>query len=247
MGLVKTAAFLMFAVALRAQEPFRVDYACAPADIESFGMACSMEEPCAIFLELASVEAVGARLFVSGNLHTATTTLYSILLASDDGGKTWTEAHGRLRAAVLEQIQFVDLERGWVSGQALEPLPRDPFLLATTDGGKIWRQRPVLEDSSFGAVAQFWFESPTAGELVIDRPQGVGARFARYETRTGGESWTPTETSATPIRLQKAAARPDTGWRVRADAPSKTYRIERAGGKTWETVASFVIHVRDCQ
>ena len=210
-------------------------------------MTCSMEDPCAVFLELSSVEAVGARLFLSGNLHTASTTLYSILLTSEDGGKTWAEPERRLRAAVLEQIQFFDFQHGWVSGQSIEPLPRDPFLLLTNDGGKTWRQRPVFEDSTFGSISQFWFDSPSTGELVVNRPQATRARFERYESLTGGESWEPRETSGTAIRLRKAAARADTGWRMRADAATKTYGIERAGAPNWEIVASFFIHVADCQ
>ena len=43
----------------------------------------------------------------------------AILLASDDGGKTWTEPVPRLRAAALDQIQFIDLQTGWISGQNL--------------------------------------------------------------------------------------------------------------------------------
>ncbi len=62
---------------------------------------------------------------------------------------------------------------------------------------------------------------------------------------TGGDSWTPKETSAKPIRL-KALARP-AAWRIRPDAATKTYRIERGSGASWEAVASFAIQVAACQ
>jgi len=54
-------------------------------------LTCSEDEPCDVFLELASVEGVGSTIFAAGNLHTVTTTLYGVLLASGDGGKTWTK------------------------------------------------------------------------------------------------------------------------------------------------------------
>src|SRR5579871_2423135 len=185
MRLVRVALALLISATLPAQTPVKVEYSCTPEDIDSFGLACSAEDPCAVFLELSSVEAVGAKLFVAGNLHTERTTLYSVVLASEDGGATWTEPHKRMRASALEQIQFVDFANGWISGQVIEPLPKDPFMLITADGGKTWRQKPMFEDSRFGSVAQFWFESKTSGELVIDH----APKHEVYQTNTGGENW----------------------------------------------------------
>ncbi len=241
------AALLVFTLVLAAQSPVRVEYACPAEDTESFGLTCSADDPCPVFLELASVEAAGARFLVSGNLHTETTTLYGILLASDDGGKTWTEPVPRLRAAALDQIQFIDLQTGWISGQRIEPLPQDPFLLLTSDGGKTWRQRPLFDETRFGSIAQFWFESRTTGELVFDRSQGSSTLQELYETMTGGESWMPTEVSRRAIQLKKARPKDSAAWRARADAATKTYHIERRAADKWESIASFLIEIADCQ
>jgi photosystem II stability/assembly factor-like uncharacterized protein len=240
-------ALLVATFALAAQSPVRVEYACPAEDVESFGLTCAADDPCPVFLELVSVEGVGARLLASGNLHTATTTLYGILLASDDAGKTWTEPVPRLRSAALDQIQFIDLQTGWISGQRIEPLPKDSFLLLSNDGGKTWRQRPLFDDTRYGSIAQFWFESRTTGELVFDRSQGSSILQELYETMTGGESWSPTEVSHTAIRLKKARPRDSAAWRARADAPSKTYHIERREAGKWESVASFLIEIAKCQ
>ncbi len=100
-------AALLFALAslLRAQtplenngKPMRVVYECTAADTQAAGLGCSEEDPCPVYLELANVEAVGRKIFVTGNLHTPMATLYSILLASEDGGNTWTEPHPRMRS-----------------------------------------------------------------------------------------------------------------------------------------------------
>jgi photosystem II stability/assembly factor-like uncharacterized protein len=241
------AAILLSALTIQAQGPIRVEYACPPEDIDSFGLACSTEDVCQVFLELSGVQAVGGRLFLTGNLHTASTTLYSILLMSEDAGKTWTEPHRRLRATTLEQIQFLDFEHGWIAGHLIEPLPKDPFILLSTDGGKTWRQRPLFEESRFGSIASFWFDAPSTGELLFDRSQGAASKYELYESMTGGESWTPRETSSKPIRLKKAPVKEDSAWRVRADGPTKSYRVERGMGGNRETIASFIIHVADCQ
>jgi photosystem II stability/assembly factor-like uncharacterized protein len=242
---VKTlAALLACGLAVSAQSPVRIAYECTPEDIDSFGLACSAEEPCPVFLELSSVDAAGATVAISGDLHTERTTMYSILLESDDGGKTWGEPMKRLRAAAFEQVQFLDFAYGWVSGEIIEPLPKDPFMLLTTDGGKTWRPRPLFEDSQFASIAQFWFDSRTTGKLVLDHPQGGARKYEVYATNTGGENWEINQASDKPVNVK--ASRP-TAWRVRAEASSKTYRLERRGSENWEPVASFVIHVTDCK
>lgn len=207
-----------------------------------FGLSCSPDDPCRVFLELSSIEATGAKIFVAGDLHTESMTLYGVLLASEDGGKTWTEPLKRIRAAALEQIEFIDLAKGWISGQSIEPLPRDPFLLITEDGGKTWRQKMLFEDSIFGSISQFWFESPTAGELVLDRELNGRATHERYQTNTGGESWELEESTTKPVTLK---TRKDPTWRLRADG--KTYQAQRRGSSGWETVASFSIAVAECK
>ena len=102
-------------------------------------------------------------------------TVFSTLLASDDGGHTWREAHERIRSAGLDRIQFLDAETGWVAGEKLSPLPQDPFLLLTSDGGKTWRARPVFDEAAenrLGSIQQFFFTAKDSGALIIDRGQG---------------------------------------------------------------------------
>jgi len=211
-----------------------------------FGLNCSEEEPCPVLLELTSAEAAANRIFVAGNLHTRDVTLFSLLLASDDGGLTWMEPAARLRNAALEQIEFWDPQTGWISGESIDPLTRNPFFLLTEDGGRSWRQKLLLEDEKFGSIEQFHFESKTNGELIVDAGQGKTVRQERYGTMTGGESWELKEVSTKPIKLKGARSPNQAGWRVRADAPHGTYVLERGGGRNWEMVASFPIHITDC-
>jgi len=233
-------ALAVFALArvVFAQSPVVLEYACPAEDIDQFGLACSAEDSCAVFLELSSIEFEGARLFLTGNLHTQRTTLYGILLASEDGGKTWTEPLKRVRAATLEQIQFLDLANGWISGELIEPLPRDPFLLITADGGKTWQQKPLFDEPQFGSIAQFWFDSKSHGLLILDH----SGRRDLYETSTGGESWEMKPSSAKAAALN---VRKENSWRLRPDG--KSYHIERHGESAWEPVAAFAIHVTDCK
>jgi hypothetical protein len=223
--------------------------ACAAPEIEKFGLGCTLDEACPVFLEVSSVEAAGERIFAAGNLHTATATVFSVLLSSDDGGATWTEPHERIPGATLELMQFIDLENGWVAGQMAGALPRDPFFLITTNAGKTWTQRPIFEDTRVGAVDQFWFETRTTGQMTVDRTQtgDSGGRYELYESMTGGESWMLRQVSMKPMLLKQARP-PGTGtWRARADGPSKSFRIEKRGSASWTSVASFSVAAGECR
>ena len=229
-------------------KPMIVDYRCGEEDIRLAGLSCTIEDPCPVFLELASVEAVGNRIFVAGNIHSSTTTLYSVLLASDDAGKTWREPHERIRLAGLDRIQFIDFENGWVGGEVQHPLPRDPFLLATTDGGKTWRARPIVAEPQFGSILQFSFSSRTNGSLVIDRGRrGESGRYELYETPNAGETWMLRQTNERPIQMKHASGTANADWRIRADAASKSYRIERHAGDGWRGIAAFSVSIGACK
>jgi photosystem II stability/assembly factor-like uncharacterized protein len=235
-----------------AQDPVGVGYECTEDDANALGLTCTMEDPCPVFLELASAATAGGRLLVTGNLHTRNVTLYGVLLASDDNGVTWTEAHERIRAAALEQIEFVDPMTVWINGESVDPLTRNPFFLMTTDGGRTWTQKLVSEDAKYGTIAQFHFDTPTHGELVLDASQGKNIRQELYETRTGGESWELEQVDNAPIRLKNGRTpsqdpNQQGQIRVRADASTGAFVVERGSGRTWNRVASFPIRVAECE
>jgi photosystem II stability/assembly factor-like uncharacterized protein len=224
-------------------KPMRVAYECTPADTQAAGLGCSEEDPCPVYIELANVEAVGGKIFVTGNLHTPMATLYSILLASEDGGSTWAEPHPRIHSSGLDQIQFIDFQNGWISGANLQGAPRDPFFLITTDGGKTWRERPIFEETRVAAIEHFWFDSPEHGMLLIDASLDNG-NHELYETQTGGEHWAMQPASAESARSAKDKA---PGWRVRTDAATHSYVIEKSENNRWQKVASFLVNIATCK
>ena len=229
-------------------KPMAVDYHCGAEDIRLAGLSCTAEDPCPVFLELASVEAVGNRIFVAGNIHSSSTTLASVLLASDDGGKTWREPHERIRLAGLDRIQFIDFENGWVGGEVQHPLPRDPFLLVTSDGGKTWQAHAIFAEPQFGSITQFAFSSPANGSLVIDRGRtGESGRYELYETPNAGETWMLRQADERPIQIKRATGTANADWRLRTDAASKSYRIERRTGNLWHATAAFAVSIGACQ
>jgi len=227
-----------------AGKPMRVPFECTEADTQAAALSCSDEEPCAVFLELTSVEAAGNKIFLTGNLHTSTTTLYSVLLGTEDAGKTWIEPYPRARFVGLDQIEFIDFQNGWISGANLQSTPRDPFLLLTTDGGKTWRQRPMFDETRVAVIERFWFDSRENGLLLIDARLDNNMHEL-YETRSGGESWSMKKATASPIPFPPVTK--PSGWRLRADAATHSFDLEKSDGSRWQEVAGFLVNVGACK
>jgi hypothetical protein len=227
--------------------PMVVPYRCTEDDIAAAGLSCSDDEPCPVYLELSSAASSGIRLFASGNIHTKNTNLFSVLLGSDDNGKTWREVHERLRASGIDAIQFADADNGWAGGIVLSPLPQDPFLLRTTDGGQTWRKVPLSTETTYGFIQQFFFADKSSGALIIDRGPGGGDRYESYESLDGGDSWMAKQTSVKPLTLKRPANAPQPEWRVRADGNSRSFQLEHRQGSRWTSVAQFAVNLGACR
>ena len=231
-------------------KPMVLPFQCTPEDIQSAGFTCSEEAPCPVYLELSAATAVGAKYYLAGNIHSDAVTLYSVLLGSEDAGKSWQEIHKRIRGAGLDHLEFADASNGWVAGQQLFPLPQDPFVLVTTDGGKTWQQQSVFgenADTRFGSVQEMHFSSKTNGQVLIDRSQGGDSGpFAIYESQNGGASWSPKEQSSKQLHL-KGAPNPEADWRVRVDGATKAFLLERRQGDRWSSSAAFAVSLGACR
>ena len=178
-------------VAAQSPEPVRLPFECREEELQRVGMDCSETHPCSVYLELNAVAPNGRKLFAAGNLHSSSATLDSVLLMSGDEGATWKEAADRIPGASLDLLQFYDLEHGWAAGETQDPLPRDPYFLATGTGGDTWHSHPVSEAGAPGAVLTFRFDSARHGELIVDAGKTApGGRYLSFESETGGESWT---------------------------------------------------------
>jgi photosystem II stability/assembly factor-like uncharacterized protein len=228
-------------------KPMLVPFQCSEEDVRVAGLACSEDDPCQIYLELAVTASAGPRILAAGNIHTETATLYTVLLGSEDSGRTWREVHEPIRGAGLDRIQFVDAENGFVSGLSLSPLPQDPFLLITHDGGKTWRPSAIFSEPRLGSIAQFYFDGAKTGSLIVDRGLGSdGDRYELYESQDGGDSWGIRQTSIKPLRLKTDAA-PNPDWRIRADAATKSFHIEHRSGQRWTSEAAFSVKLGVCK
>ncbi len=236
-------------VYVSAKGPILLPNKCQEVDLESLGLTCSEGDPCETFLEFSSAEQNNGVLVLTGNFHTSTATLQSVLLVSEDDGSTWREGHPRLKGTSLEGMQFIDFSNGWVAGHSSLALPRDPFLLLTNDGGRNWRKVDFYAESRVGLVEDFAFKTAKQGWALIDnKGSGEAGRYELFETATGGTSW---ELRMMTNRVPKEAA---PGQRVgsqtmrtRGDAKKNVVMVERRAGNAWSPVASFRLKIDDCK
>jgi photosystem II stability/assembly factor-like uncharacterized protein len=230
-------------------DPIQIGYSCPEEDLQFAGLSCTDDEACAIYLELSAVVADGKKIVAAGDLHSTSATLGSVLLLSDDSGATWKEPAARIRGAALDQLQFYNSQTAWAAGETQYPLPRDPFILLTTDGGATWRQRLMGEEGGAGALQRFWFDSALHGEAIVDAGKvSASGRYLSYESETGGDSWTLTGTRDQPPKLQHAPPPGDNSdWRLSPSKDGKAFRIEQRADGKWTPVASFLIEVANCR
>ncbi|MBI1355370.1 MAG: hypothetical protein GC160_13570 [Acidobacteria bacterium] len=234
-------------------DPVEVDALCQNDTLLQAGLSCTPRSPCRLELELIWAQEVGDRLLVGGSVRTAEGALESILLASDDGGGSWTEPVERTPAATLDAAQFVDNLIGWVGGQrAVDAAVSEPFLLYTDDGGNTFSTRPVRsgDESEEGFILEMQFDAEDHGYLILERPNAAVDPFALFETYNGGRSWSirqiVAERPAIPgarRRTRAAAAGPELRLTTTADG---NIALERRSGADWARLARFRIPLGSC-
>ena len=50
-------------------KPMAPKFQCTEEDIQSFGLGCTEDEPCSIYMELSAFHPVGSQFFAAGNIH----------------------------------------------------------------------------------------------------------------------------------------------------------------------------------
>lgn len=107
----------------------------------------------------------------------------ALIVATDDGGKTWRDAYvGERPFELTWKMSFPTRDVGYVTIQSYNPDPSasQRFVAKTTDGGKTWTELPLVDDHK---VRQF-------GVAFVDEQRGfVGAMPGGFATTDGGATW----------------------------------------------------------
>ena len=184
---MKPCLLLLSLVPIFAQAPVHVDYTCTQEDFDSFGLTCSEPQPCAVFFEISAVDAFGSRIVVAGDIHTATTTFYGVLLTTEDGGDSWYEPS---RACVPPRSNSFNHRRTRLAQRTTPGTAAEGSILPDHDpkAEKTGAQRPLFGETRFGAIAHFRFESALTRRLIFDDSVGKATHQELYATMNGGEN-----------------------------------------------------------
>ncbi len=161
------------------------------------------------------------------------------LLVTGDGGATWSDLSPSRSMAGVRGVQFHDAARGFlIAIDAHERGGTSLTLLATSDGGRSWREQPI-DGSRTGAA---WAWSDARVEFVDDRHGFVlgrvatSAAFSRghmFATQDGGATWArqPAPPSAEAFTFVDATR----GFQLAADGARVFATFD--GARTWSALA----------
>ena len=145
---------------------------------------------------------------------------YGAIVATDDGGKTWSAQTSGTPASLFSVSFNADGRRGWAVGD-------NGLILATNDGGKTWSAQVSGTPASLVSVS-----------FNADGRRGwaVGFDGAIVATSDGGTIWSA-QTSGTQARLESVSFNADgrRGWAVGQDG---AIVATNDGGKTWSAQKS---------
>lgn len=220
--------------------PLTVPYSCDPEDLEAASLNCT-ESSCTVYTDLTSAAGRGNTILIAGNWHASSATLASVLLRSEDGGRTWRHPFAPVRGGSLDHIQMLDAATAWISGETVQPLPIDPFFLVTTDAGKSWDRVPLFEEGTPGSILEFVFDTKDHGTALVDLGGG-DARYEVWETETGGRGWTLKQTTQKQPKMPRG---PEPMWRIHPE--EKLFRLEHVEEGRWSPFASFAIRAAECK
>jgi len=127
---------------------------------------------------------------------------FSVLLTSEDGGKTWSERR-RLPEGVLGPIKNkpIQLEDGRIlAGSSTEDEHGwRVHVERTSDLGETWEQTPPLNDGhEMGAIQPTLLPAPDGRVQLLCRTSTEHGFVAQSWSEDGGESWSPLERSVLP-------------------------------------------------
>ena len=176
------------------------------------------------FADLSSVSFVDAEHgWTSATHQGSTSTGPGVVLATGDGGATWTDVTPTGLTRIITGVSFVDAEHGWAGASGGR-------VLRTTNGGATWAT--VRAGAATGALAvdfvsltRGWASEPSAGRLW--RTSDGGATWNLVRRFVGADRY-----RASSIDFTDATH----GWAGAEDSQSNSVSVTADGGRTWRRV-----------
>jgi photosystem II stability/assembly factor-like uncharacterized protein len=125
--------------------------------------------------------------FIASSSHADVAEANAVILATEDGGATWTQVYRSTRPfETTWKLSFPTPDTGYCTIQSYNPDPTasQRFVAKTTDGGRTWSEVPLVDDHK---VREF-------GIAFLDAEVGwIGAVPHGFGTVDGGKTWEPVD------------------------------------------------------
>lgn len=137
--------------------------------------------------------------------NSAVETARAAILATTDGGRSWTRVYeGERPLENCWKMSFPTREIGYATVQSYDQTNPSRIFIKTTDGGQTWRELPLTDD-------------PAAREFGIGFASAergwIGTARSGFETRDGGMTWLPVSFGRAVNKI-RVVSRPDGGQRA---------------------------------
>src|SRR5688572_12041201 len=162
------------------------------------------------------------------------------LFWTSDAGQTWTEISPSIPAdTMVEDIQFIDSNRGWLLASIRDPNGGALFQLSQTiDGGTTWATRALSLFES-GEIASYvknadmgWIDAQT-GWISIKQTSGSNFSLGTlFKTSDGGSNWSR---FPLPVADRTYFSDPFNGWATGGPSNDQIFKTQN-GGATWNNV-----------
>jgi photosystem II stability/assembly factor-like uncharacterized protein len=130
----------------------------------------------------------------------------ALMLATDDGGDSWTTVYRGTRPFEnCWKMSFPDQQTGFATVQSYNDSDQQRLVIKTTDSGRTWSEIPLTSDPETREFG-IGFANPLRG--------WVGTRTAGYETLDGGARWQRYDSMGQAVNKIRVVPREGGGRRV---------------------------------
>lgn len=140
------------------------------------------------------------------------------LMHTTNGGSSWRKQNIE-GDFTIEQVRFVNRDKGWAIAKDISPPETRTILLLTSDGGTTWRKAPDSDDQQFRSVI---FVDPSLG-------WGINSEGDIVQSMDGGEHWKIQRRADGTFWSSVFFANKLEGW---ASGDGIIHTVD--GGKSWE-------------
>jgi hypothetical protein len=195
--------------------------------------------------------------FLLGSLQTPAVTIRSLLLRSEDGGRSWKEVMEPVTGSAVIRLSFLSKQTGWALLGGTSEGPGQLYLYKTRDSGNSWSKVSRIPKRHFdGWPESFGFVDERNGrmEILYDGNAPTDG-FAVMSTSDGGITWQETrslsldeyreqyEKDSEEPSTDYVTARDGSQWKLQEQSRKQVsvLRRRRSGGE-WNIVSTLPSH-----